>query len=340
MVKRPAARSRRGPVRAAICSDVPIPRTPSASRSLRQGTRVRVPVAAPFRLDLTVRLLQRLPAHPVEVLDGGRYVRAFLGPRGPAGWIARTRPEADGLELELFGAVGEVAPWVSLLRRTLGLDVELAPFFRRAAAIPALAPLARAMAGVRPPRFLALHEALASVIPFQQVSLAAGVAALRRIVLALSAPARLDDVEAWPFPSAADLAGAPLAVLRAAGLSGAKARALQGACRAIHDGALDGEALEGMPTVALVARLQEIPGIGPWSAALLALRGFGRLDVFPPGDVAAARLLGRVPRGPELEAQLGPWRGMLYYALFLRRMSSTPARRPDLGVAPPEPGRP
>ena len=33
--------------------------------------------------------------------------------------------------------------------------------------------------------------------------------------------------------------------------------------------------------------LTELSGIGPWSASLVLLRGLGRLDVFPPGDVGA-----------------------------------------------------
>ncbi|HET7598518.1 MAG TPA: hypothetical protein VFK15_16435, partial [Burkholderiales bacterium] len=61
------------------------------------------------------------------------------------------------------------------------------------------------------------------------------------------------------------------------------------------------------------------PGIGPWSAGLVLLRGFGRLDVFPPGDVGAARglrtLMGlppQVPLEPVIE-RFGDLRGCLYF---------------------------
>ncbi|BDG05758.1 hypothetical protein AMOR_47540 [Anaeromyxobacter oryzae] len=292
-----------------------------------------MPLRPPFRLDLTVRLLQRLPAHPVEIRDAGRYVRAFQTPAGAAGWVIREAPEGGALAVDLFGAAGDAGPWVARIRRVLGLDVDLGPFHRRAARLPALAPIARAVSGVRPPRFAALHEAFASVIPFQQVSLAAAVATLRRVVLSLSAPVRLDGVVAWPFPSAEAFAAAPARVLRACGLSDAKARALQGACRAVADGALDEASLERLPTRALLERLREVPGIGPWSAALLALRGFGRLDVFPPGDAAAVRLLGGLGGEPLVE-RLGPWSGMLYYALFLRRMILSPEGASAGGGAP------
>jgi len=65
--------------------------------------------------------------------------------------------------------------------------------------------------------------------------------------------------------------------------------------------------------------LRELPGIGPWSAALVLLRGLGRLDVFPPGDVGAMRGLSallRVGPGAPLDRAIerfGDLRGYLYF---------------------------
>jgi DNA-3-methyladenine glycosylase II len=123
-----------------------------------------------------------------------------------------------------------------------------------------------------------------------------------------------------PFPPAEVLADAPDRLLRGVGLSGAKARALRAACALVASGALRDDALARLPSPALVEALRELPGVGPWSANLLALRYFGRLDVFPPGDVAAVKALGEVG-DPRLVEALGPLRGMLYYLLFVRRMT-------------------
>jgi DNA-3-methyladenine glycosylase II len=63
----------------------------------------------------------------------------------------------------------------------------------------------------------------------------------------------------------------------------------------------------------------ELPGIGPWSAALVLLRGFGRLEVFPPGDSGAQRGLNALLRlrTPESLARVvdrfGEYRGYLYF---------------------------
>ena len=56
-----------------------------------------------------------------------------------------------------------------------------------------------------------------------------------------------------------------------------------------------------------------------WSAALVLLRGFGRLDVFPPGDVGAARGLGpllQLDPGMSIDRaveRFGDRRGYLYF---------------------------
>jgi DNA-3-methyladenine glycosylase II len=305
-------------------------------RALPRRAALTLPVAPPFRLDLTAALLRRMPGNLVDVWDGGRHVRVFETPAGPAGWVARLAPGGRALRVELHGAIRSVAPWRARIRRTLGLDVDLRPFHALAARVPTLADLNRLILGVRPPRYAELEQAFGSVIPFQQVSLASGAAILRRLVLALSRPCELDGVLAWPFPSAAAVAGAPERVLRAAGLSGAKVRALQASSAAIAIRALTEARLGPLPTEALVAALEEVPGIGPWSAAILALRGFGRLDVFPPGDSGASPGLRALSGDDDLLIRFGPWRGMLYFLLSLRRMLAAPAGlAPERGPAEP-----
>ncbi|MBV9737801.1 MAG: hypothetical protein JO177_06475, partial [Candidatus Eremiobacteraeota bacterium] len=65
---------------------------------------------------------------------------------------------------------------------------------------------------------------------------------------------------------------------------------------------------------------------GPWSAAVILLRGLGRLDVFPLNDsgvAASLKLLsGRTTVNLDrLLLQLGDQRGMLYFHLLLGRLA-------------------
>lgn len=82
--------------------------------------------------------------------------------------------------------------------------------------------------------------------------------------------------------------------LRAIGFSQTKARAIYAAADAIHDGTLDLKpTLSAADAAAALAQLEAIPGIGPWTTAIVALRGFGHLEVLPDGDSGLQSFVGR-----------------------------------------------
>ncbi len=78
------------------------------------------------------------------------------------------------------------------------------------------------------------------------------------------------------------------------------------------------------PEAALL--LRSIKGIGPWTAAVILLRGFGRLDMFLGNDSGVAANLAlitgaRIDPGPIVET-LGAQCGMLYFCLLLARLEA------------------
>lgn len=292
--------------------------------------RFTVGTLPPFRLDLTVAALQRRPENPVDVWRDGAYLRAFATPRGPVVWRVVQPGREPRVRAELAGPVGDPAPWRALLVRMLGLDRDLRPFHAAACRVPGLAELARTFRGVKPPRFASLWEAFVGSVLFQQLSLASGMAAVRRLVARFGTPV-LPPPGAPAlacFPPAERVAAAREDDLRALGLSGAKARALRGLASAVLDGWVSEADLAALPTDAAAARLRALPGIGPWTAALVLLRGLGRLDVFPAGDAGAARglaaLFGDARRAADAVHALGDWRGMLYFHLLLGGLTPAP----------------
>ena len=155
-------------------------------------------------------------------------------------------------------------------------------------------------------------------VPFQQVSLEAGQSFVNRLVERFGRSRR----GLWLFPEPEAIANASLDDLRAAGLSTAKAATLRHAASLIVAGTLNEVEIERLPSREALRLLDDLPGIGPWTAGVMLLRGFGRLDVFPPGDVGARRtlahLLGRtspIADADELELleRLGPYRGLVYF---------------------------
>ena len=86
--------------------------------------------------------------------------------------------------------------------------------------------------------------------------------------------------------------------------------------------------MEPLPTPGLTTALVAHKGIGPWTAAVVALRGFGRLDVFPMNDSGATAGLRKLSGDAAIEAEtvidaLRPQQGMLYYHLLLGRLHAT-----------------
>jgi DNA-3-methyladenine glycosylase II len=284
----------------------------------------RLATRAPFHLEATVRVLQRRPTNLVDVWEQERYLRVLPTPDGLALIEVANRGTIDapdvvfdvpcgGLSGATRAAVGQT------LRRVLGLDVDPEPLQRRAEAERRLAPTAAALRGMRPPRFPGLFETFANVVPFQQVSLPAGVAIVRRLVERFGESLEYEGRRCHAFPDARVIAQARLDAIRACGLSRGKAEALRRVARAIESSDLTEEKLARMSSAEAIRSLTELQGIGPWSAGLVLLRGLGRLDVFPPGDVGAARGLGglmRLPPGASLDRvvqRFGDHRGYLYF---------------------------
>jgi DNA-3-methyladenine glycosylase II len=291
-------------------------------------------VATPYRLDLTVSVLRRLSSNLTDVLTPeGEYLRALGGMRTLV--IARvTQLGPATLAVAVKGDEREHARALATVRRVLGVDRDLAHFDRAAASTPWLKSLAERMQGVKPPRYPTLWEACVNAVVFQQISLVAATAIMQRLTVALGQSLVSDGFQHYSFPSTASFLAADDALLRAAGLSVGKLMTLRRVGDALAAGTLDETMLEQHASPDAAAILCGIKGIGPWTAAVILLRGLGRLDVFPMNDTSVTRNLALVSGSAAVNVEstlraLSPQQGMLYYHLLLARLEA----RGDLGRA-------
>jgi DNA-3-methyladenine glycosylase II len=288
----------------------------------RFGTALRLPVRAPFRLDLTADALRRLASNVVDVVAAdGTYCRALHDERGTE--LVAVRPQdADSIELRATGRRAE--RWLPIVSRMLGTQVDLGAWYARSRRIAWLAPLVAALRGLKPPRYPTLWEACAHAILFQQISIYAAAAIMRRAVELLGETVTAGGIRCIAFPPAARWLEASDTVLHAAGISSNKIAHLRSAAAAFAGGTLDEPSLERLSTDEAAQRLRSIRGIGPWSAAVVLLRGMGRLDAFPLRDSGVAGSLSRLAGETHVDQadlldRLGDVRGMLYYHLLLGR---------------------
>jgi DNA-3-methyladenine glycosylase II len=288
------------------------------------GTSSQLRTRAPFHLEATVRVLQRRPGNLVEAWEQNRYVR-----------VLRMSDDLVLVDVENHGTIDEPDVRYALrhgdpstvarreleqtLRKVLGLDVDPIPMQRLLEADRKLRFTALALRGMRPPRFAEWFETFANVVPFQQVSLDAGVAIVGRLVERFGKHLKHGGRRFYACPSAQAVADARLETLRNCGLSSRKAESLRYLARAIESGELPEDTISAMNTDDALKALVDLPGLGPWSASLVLLRGLGRLDVFPPGDVGAARGLSKLMHlGPAASLsrrieRFGANRGYLYF---------------------------
>ena len=117
--------------------------------------------------------------------------------------------------------------------------------------------------------------------------------------------------------------------LKAFGLSSPKARYVLCLAEALSEGVLDFEAVARLDNEAASAALQRVTGVGPWSAGIYLLFCEGRIDIWPPGDVAllaaykaarqAAKAPGPAPTMGGLDARAAAWaphRGLAAHILW------------------------
>lgn len=294
-----------------------MPATVPATPALRGTVRCK----PPFRLDLTVTALRRLPTNLVDAFDGGRYLRAFSTDEGPVVW--EVRHVDTRLEVALYGAVDDASPYLAQIDRMLGASIDLGPFYAQVAeGPPPFAGLVDEFRGMKPPRTASLWETFVNTVPFQQLSLKSAMTVLGRLIRLSSEPVDFQGVRLYPLPRPGRFARLRLEEVRSVGLSGTKARALLEAAAAIHSGDVDEASLDALDSRGLAKRLQSFRGVGPWTAALMLLRGFRRLETFPAKDAGALAGLRTALAGvdaPSLLDELGAYRGMVYYHLLLAR---------------------
>lgn len=200
------------------------------------------------------------------------------------------------------------------VRRMLDLDADLDHFRRVARRDAILGRLVRRRSGIRLPQLLDPFEGLTRAILGQQVSVAGASTITDRLVRLVSRPvpgALRSGLLAFPTP--ADVAGAGADRLRGLGLTTIRAATLHRAAQRIADGQLDLERLRSRPGDEAQEALEELPGIGPWTASYIRMRALGDRDAFPSADLGVIKAMeaaGIARRSIiEVAERWRPWRG-------------------------------
>jgi AraC family transcriptional regulator of adaptative response / DNA-3-methyladenine glycosylase II len=293
---------------------------------------VRQPFDAPgvFRF-LAVHAVEGVETADVSDEDRLRYARTLSLPAGPGAvelTASRTAPGVWEVRADLeLSSLSDVATAVARVRRLLDLDADPLAVDAALAEDPALAPGVARTPGIRVPGTVDPHELLVRAVVGQQISVAAARTHLGRLARALGTPhaSRFPGLTLL-FPTASTIAtGVPeTGPDRPLRLPARSVRTVVGAARDLTSGELVVDV--GIDVDVLRESLTARPGIGPWTAAYVAMRVLGDPDSWLTGDVAllaGARrasvvdpdLPGTHRRLAEHAARWAPWRS--YAAMHL-----------------------
>jgi 3-methyladenine DNA glycosylase/8-oxoguanine DNA glycosylase len=245
----------------------------AVGESIEEPLRTMLRPPLPVDLGLTIGILALRKPHPcIRRNRDGSWWRATRTPFGPA--TTRFVSADGGIGAEAWGPGKEWA--LDAAPELLG-SRDPVDGFDPASGI--VRDLHRRMPGLRIPRSRAVFETLAPTILEQKVPGAEAFTTYRNLVRAFGEPAPGSTDLRLP-PSPGTLARTPYPAFHPLGIERRRADTL----RAAASRAVRLEEAVGMALPEAYRRIQAFPGVGPWSAAKVAMVALGDADAVPLGD--------------------------------------------------------
>ena len=303
----------------------------SSARSAQPATALRLAYRPPYDVQAVLKffaLRQVLGVEQVEGLTLRRTVGWLHRGQRITGWVSSTFvPERNEVHVNASASLSPVlGALMQRVRQMFDLDADPALIDPVMALLPV--PL---RPGTRLPSVMDGFEGALRVILGQQVTVKAARTLVQRVVDRFGEPietpfAALTHV----FPHADVIATADPEVIGKLGIVRQRVKALQALAAAVGDGSLTLH--RGAPLEATLDALRALPGVGEWTAQVIAMRALAWPDAWPASDIGLMNALGsldpRNPRNPRngprnltrearhITALAEPWRPWRAYAVM------------------------
>ena len=231
------------------------------------------------------------------------------------------RWESGSLRGEVAGT-DDVAAVERQVARIFSLDADGSAYPAVGRRDPAVGRLMEALPGLRPVCFTSPYETATWGVISQRISMVQAAAIKARLTAEHGHPLTVGGSPVRCFPTPERL----LEVRSVPGLAAEKVERLHGVARAALAGLLDCDRLRALGDEAGPASVRAIPGIGPFWASGVYLRGCGIQDVFPDEPIAIAALgrlhgLGDRPGPAQVAALTEPYSPFRMWVCFLLRVA-------------------
>jgi len=268
---------------------------------------VRLAVRSPFAAAPLLGFLAARAIPGVETAGDGQYARTLDLPHG-AGVVDISISDRVQATFTLADW-RDLAPAVERVRRLLDLDADPMAVDEHLLRT-GLGELVRARPGLRSAGAVDAAEMTVRAIAGQQVSVAGARRILGRIAATLGSPLpEIRDGLAFLFPSMDQLASAPAGVFP---MPVRRSDTIRRLAERIADGIMTFDA----DRTRVFEQLTSVPGIGPWTAGYVVMRGLGDPDVFLGTDLGVRHALDALGRDPSATASWSPWRSYAVHHLW------------------------
>jgi DNA-3-methyladenine glycosylase II len=207
------------------------------------------------------------------------------------------------------------------------LNFNLCAFYKDVKNDSTMHQITQQLYGLKNPTTPTVFEALVDSIAEQQISIKVAHTLEESLVKKFGETLTLDGETFYAYPTPQNIANASVSEIQDCGLSQRKAEYIHGAAKLIVDGKLDLEELKNHTNPEeIISKLDEIRGIGVWTAELTMLRGMQRLDALPADDFGIRRVISRYYCGGkpiksaearEIAKSWGTWKGLAAYYLIV-----------------------
>jgi DNA-3-methyladenine glycosylase II len=241
------------------------------------------------------------------------------------------KPEVSAkLESDQKLSAGDEQKIVALVSTLVGADFDLEPFYADAKKDKIMADIAQKLRGLKVPSAITVFEALTDSITEQQISLNVAHVLQTNLIKTFGDPLSLDTGVYYGYPTPQKLGSTSIEQIRKCGLSTRKAEYIRDISRVVAEGKLNLEAFKRYKDVnKIIEELDEIKGIGIWTAELTIVRGMQKYEAIPADDLGLRRTIShfyckdRKITGDEarrIAEKWGKWKGLASFYLIVADM--------------------
>ncbi len=207
------------------------------------------------------------------------------------------------------------------------LNFRLADFYEAIADDAVMRRITVQLHGFKYPTTASVFESLVDSIVEQQINIKVARVIEERLAKKFGDQLQLDNETYYVFPTPQRIGAVSINDIRLCGLSQRKAEYIYNAAHLIVNGELDLEKLKLQPDAQeIIAQLDEIKGIGVWTAELTMFRGMQRYDALPADDFGIRRVISayyrsgkpiKAAEAREVAEAWGRWKGLAAFYLML-----------------------